>query len=338
MGKIDRGHVRRGGVTAGFHVRTMFIGLLFVMLLWIPGAVARERETAKPIPLFIDPGFSFSQVGTVCVAPTLDLRPDKTKPLALSHKGPSTSFFPNDYLHGVDQVVAEDLNRIGYQTTVCNPVSATLSDLAAPSDTWSRKLDFGQSSWLFVPGVEDVCITCTFEGRADVRGYAIVSGFLFEKRPDGVRMVWHDSIADILNQFVAVGRGKTLETWEGTIATDNAVSRLLGEFEWRSPKRPVWLFTVDEENFSASCDAVWDKLKDVLNNHPKEYKVVLLDASDRIVLFFDHHKTFMEDHIVLRPHGEACAVQATQSFQINASQTHHSSELVGEVRASLPRQ
>lgn len=316
----------------------MFIGLLFVMLLWIPTAVARERETARPIPLFIDPEFNFSRVRTICVAPTLDLRSDKTKPLALSHKGPRYSFFPNDYLHGVDQVVAEDLSQVGYQTTACNPVSATLSDLATPSDTWLRKLDFGQSSWLFVLGVEDVCITCTFEGRADVRGYAVASGFLFENRPDGVRMVWHDRIAGILNQFVVVGRIKTEETWEGTVATDNAVSRLLGEFELRPAKRPVWLFTVDEENFSANCDAVWDKLKDVLNNHPKEYKVVLLDASARIVLFFDHHKTFMEDHVVLRPHREACAVQATQSFQINASQTHHWSELVGEVRASLPKQ
>jgi hypothetical protein len=338
VGKIDRGHVLLGDVTSGFQVRKMFIGLLFVTLLWNPTAVARERETARPIPLFIDPQFSFSQVGTICLAPTLDLRADKTKPIALSRKGPSTGFFPNEYLHGVDQVVAENLKQIGYESTACNPVSATLTDLAAPSDTWLRKLDFGQSSWLFVLGVEDVCITCTFEGRADVRGYAVVSGFLFEKRPDGVRMVWHDRIAGILTESTLVGRKKTLETWEGTVATDNAVSRLLGEFEWRSPKRPLWLFTVDEENFSANCDAVWEKLKDALTNHPKQYKVVLLDASDRIVLFFDHHKTFMEDHVVFRPQGDACRVQATQSFQSNANQTQHWSELMGEVRASLPKQ
>lgn len=337
MGKIDLGRVRLDGFV-GFDLRKMFIGLLFITLSWNPAVLSKERKTARPIPLFIDPGFSFSQVGTICLAPALDLRLDKTKRLALSGKGPGTGFFPNEYIPGVDEVVAGNLNHIGYQTTACNPVSATLSDLAMPSDTWLRKLDFGKSDWLFVPAIEDVCITCTFEGRADVRGYAVVSGFLFEKQPDAVRMVWRDRIAGILNQYRLIGWKKTLDTGLGTMTANDAVLRLLGEFDWRSPKRPLWLFTVDEENFSASCDAVWDKFKGALNNHPKEYKVVFQDESDRIVLYFDHHKTFMEDHVVLRPRGDACTVQATQSFQSNASQTKHWSDLVTEVRTALPKQ
>lgn len=337
MGKIDWGRVLLG-LVARSDVRKMFIGLLFITFLWDPTAVAKERETVRPTPLFIDPAFSFSQIGTICLAPILDLRSNASGPLALSERGPRTGFFKNEYIPGADQVLAEDFNGSGYQTAACNPVRATLGDLTAPSDTWLRKLDFGQSNWLFVPVVEDVCISCMFEGRAEVKGYAVVSGFLFQKRPDAVRLVWRDRIAGILVEVVKYNGSKiALETGLGTIAVNNGISRLVGEFEWRSPKRPEWFFTVDEENFGASCDVVWDKLKDALNSHSKEYKVVFMDAGDRMVLYFDHRRTFMEDHAVLKPHGDTCAVQATQSFQINASQTEHWSELVGEVRASLPK-
>jgi hypothetical protein len=330
-------------------MRLIFIGLIFSTLFWNPAALARGKGTASPMPLFEDPGFSFSQVGTICLAPTLDLRSNATPPLALSESGPFTDFFHLTRVHGADQVLAEVFSRNGHQTAACNPVSATLTELTTPTDTLLRKLDFGQSNWLFVPVVEDVCISpsgppkterkCRFEGRAEVTGYAVVSGFLFQKGPDAVRIVWRDRIAGTLVEvFGYSGPRIALETGLGTMAVNDGMSRLLGEFEWRSTNHPLWLFAVDEENFTANCDAVWEKLKDALNKHPREYKVAFLDAADRMVLYFDHHGTFMEDHVVLRTHGEGCMVQVTQSFQSNARQTNHWDELIKEVRSSLPKQ
>ncbi len=342
MRKFDWGHVPLGRFVAGFDVRKMLIGLLFITLFWKLTAFPKERETARPIPLFIDPEFSFSQVGTICLAPALDLRSKATYPLALSVSGPKTPFFGRGYIPGADRALAEDFKRGGYQTAACNRVSATLSDLTTPSDTWLRKLDFGQSDWLFVLAVEDVCPSCMFGGRTEVTqvpGYAVVSGFLFQRRTDAIRMVWRDRTAGILigNERFA-GPKETVETGQGTLAVDNGVLRLVEEFEWRSPKRPQFLFAVDDGDFSANCDVVWDKLKDALNNHAKEYKVTFLDASDRMALYFDHHGTFMEDHVVLNTHGDTCVAQVTQSFEANARQTDHWSELVREVRASLPNQ
>ena len=162
-------------------MRRMFLGLLLVAFLWSPAAFPKEK--VEPLPLFMDPEFRFSQVGTICLAPALDLRPDKSTPLSVSEQGPRLNF---QHIQSANQVMADIFKRIGYETGECNPVSATLSDLKAPSETWLRTLDFGQSSWLFIFAVEDVATI----GWSHV--HAVVSGLLFEKRGASVRLVWRD--------------------------------------------------------------------------------------------------------------------------------------------------
>src|SRR5216684_656190 len=138
-------------------MRRMFLGLLFVAFLWSPAAFSKDK--VKPLPLFVDPAFQFSQVETICLASALDLRSDKTTPLFLSERGPGTGF---SHTESANKETGRILNKIGYQTTECNPMSAALSDLKSPSDTWLRSLDFGQSSWLFVVAVEDLSTAYSF--------------------------------------------------------------------------------------------------------------------------------------------------------------------------------
>ena len=63
-----------------------FPGLLLAVLLLAPTAWTKDE---KDEPLFKAPEFRFSQVDTICVAPTIDVRPNDTQPLLLS--GPNRS-------------------------------------------------------------------------------------------------------------------------------------------------------------------------------------------------------------------------------------------------------
>ena len=67
-------------------IRRAFLAVLLVVSFWAPAAWPKDTKAEKE-PIFMAPGLDFSQIDTICIAPTIDLRPDKTQPLLLS--GPS---------------------------------------------------------------------------------------------------------------------------------------------------------------------------------------------------------------------------------------------------------
>jgi hypothetical protein len=309
-------------------MRRIFLGWLFAVFLWSPAAFPKDK--VKPLPLFMDPEFQFSQVGTICLTPGLDLRPDQTKPLTLSEQGPRLDF---QHIQSANQVAAGIFKHIGYETADCKAVSATLSDLRAPSETWLRTLDFGQSNWLFIFAVEDAPTL----GWSHV--HAVVSGLLFEKRGASVRLVWRDRTVGASN-VTTTGRRKSETSVNSALALDDGILHILAEFEQRKGRFLGLGFAVDEENFAASCDAVWAALNDVFNSDSKRYKVRFTDASEKMALFTVYHITFgglaeNENHIVLRAHENACVMQFTQSF--NDKRTDDWDELAKRMRASLPK-
>ena len=115
---------------------------------------------------------------------------------------------------------------------------------------------------------------------------------------------------------------------------------ILAEFEQRKGRSLGLGFAVDEENFAASCDAVWAALNDVFNGDAKKYRVRLMDAPEKIALFTVYHITFRgltenENHLVLRSHEHACVMQFTQSFDDKRSDDWD--ELAKRMRASLSK-
>jgi len=69
-----------------FIMRRTFLRLLLMVSFWVPAAWPKDRWEVPP-PLFMAPEFRFSQIDTICVAPAIDLRADKTEPLNLSGPG-----------------------------------------------------------------------------------------------------------------------------------------------------------------------------------------------------------------------------------------------------------
>jgi len=328
----------------GFRLRARLVALLLVALFWNPALLAneKEKEGARPIPIFVDPEFSFSQIGDICLAPALDLRPDKAIPLYLTERGPGIGFF--EHQPSANQHTAAILKGTGYQTVECNPVNATLNDLTAGSDAWLRTLDFGRSNWLFVLAVEEVHAPYSFWGVEGgyAGGTAVVSGFLFEKRADTGRLVWRDRAVGTLppGSYASARKAKT-EAIESAVEVNDAISHLIVEFEPRSKNRRNLLFAVDEEKFAASCDLVWSALKDVLNREHKKYRAAFLSDSDRMVIYSVFHKSFggpfeNQDHLILRTRGDACAMQVVQVYALKHGDDW--SDLAKEVRAALAKQ
>lgn len=320
-------------------MRRMFLGVLVVAFLWSPAAMPKEKPRTEPLPLFMDPEFRFSQVQTICLAPALDLRSDKTAPLFLSERGPGINF---SHTPSANQETAAVLNKIGYQTTECNPVSATINDLKTPLDTWLRNLDFGQSNWLFVLAVEDLRTVTSFWGPTGgaVGARAVVSGFLFEKRGDAVRLVWRDRAVGTIPEDLVGGRKKEQEAGESAITVDNAIDHILAEFE-RRKGRPYLLFAVDEENFGATCDVVWIALQDAFSSDSKKYKVEFIDPSDKMAFYTIRHGSFNgpvenKNHVVLKVRGDGCAMQVTQSY--NMKRTDDWNDLTKRMLAALAKQ
>lgn len=329
---MKRRHTGVGGV---------LLGLIFVGFLSSPLAFPKDKKDRKgrpePLPLFMDPGFRFSQIDTVCLAPSLDLRSDKTAPLSLSEKGPSTGLFPNERIHSADQVLAEVFKWSGYQTTQCNAVAATLSDLRSPSDAWLRNLNFGQSNWLFVFGVEDVNSSASWVGGNG--GYAIVSGFLFEQQTNTAKLVWRDRAIGVADAGY-MGRKGTVERGQVDLAVNDGIAHLTSKFERRSRGGRPFAFVVEEENFGASCDEVWAVLKETLSNDPKKYKVAFLDASDKMALYVLRRNWFKgnENHLVLRTHEAGCVIELTQVYGTSKGQAANGwDELTKQMHASLPK-
>lgn len=325
---MRRRHRELGGVLPG---------LIFVAFLAGPLAFPKDKKDwPDPLPLFMDPGFHFSQIDTLCLAPALDLRSDQTAPLSLSERGVRTGIFPNEHIHSADQTLAEDFKFNGYRTTDCNPVTATLNDFRSSSDAWLRSLNFGQSNWLFVVGVESVNSSANWLGGKG--GSAIVSGFLFERQTDSVKLVWRERDIGVAEAGYT-GRKGTVERGQVEIAVNNGILHLTSRFERRSRGRP-FAFVVEEENFGTSCDGVWNVLKETLNNDPKKYSVVFLDASDKMALYMRQRDLFKdnENHLVLRTHEAGCVIEFTQMIDMFKGKTANGwDELTKQMHASLAK-
>jgi len=314
-------------------MRKIFLGLMFATLLWAPCAYC--GKIPDPLPLFMDPDFRFSQVDSICLPPALDVRADKTRPLYLTERGPSTDFA---HIQPTDKSLNGYLISIGYPTVQCSPVSATASDLAAPSEAWMSTLDFGQSRWLFIFAVEDLHVAASWLGGEG--SYAVVSGLLFEKRASGVKLVWRERAAGAPWDTMLGRKEKVLEA-ETAQSVDNSIVELLAKFEWRAKKRRQVAFAVDEQELPGSCEAAWSALKDFMNEHRKKYVVFSLDDSDRLALYARGiggmpMSPMNEDHLALKPKGNACAMEVTQSFPLKRSDDWD--DLAKQVRAALPRQ
>jgi hypothetical protein len=249
----------------------------------------------------------------------------------LSESGPRLDFKRTE---SADKYTTGAFKHFGYQTVPCNPVSATLSDLIKPSDTWLRSLDFGQTRWLFVLAVEEVNPTARFTLET---GFAVVSGFLFEKRAADIRLVWRERDVGTPQIFGNVyGRKATVEAIDTAMAVNNGITLILSKIEQRSKAHPILVFGVVEENFSATCDAVWAALKDTLESDPKKFKIGFLDSSDKMAIYTTWHMSGAhEDHVVLKTQGGECAMQITQP-RYEGKMTDEWGELIKRMRASLP--
>jgi len=320
-------------------MRRVFLGLVFIALFWSPLAFPKDKdkEMTERLPLFMDPEFQFSQVQTICLAPTLDLRTDKSLPL-----------------FSID--TADRFKDMGHQTAKCDPVGGTLSlsDLTAPSGAILQKLDFGQSSWLFILAVEAVeDAHKTTHTWSDV--FTVVSGFLFEKNVDTVRLVWWNraigSSGDV--NFPGLFWESNQKVREANRSTDIGrsvgigVNRLLAPFEPPSKKHPALYFAVHEDNFGESCDAVWTALKDALGHDPKKYNAALLDDANRMALYRVGHKKlpgilYDEDDVVLKAQQGGCEMQIQLTTSLHFG--HHPTilddnwkDLIKHMRASLSK-
>lgn len=278
-----------------------------------------------PLPFFMDPEFHFSEIDTVCLAPILDLRPDKTVEMTLDDPGINHIKSPN-------QSMADTFKYIGYPTATCNPVSATVADMTSPTDAFLQTLDFGPSQWLLVLAVEDMNVV---RGLDEVR--VVVCASLFRKRPGGPKLVWHDRWVGRSDSEVMMFKRNESIRINGALSLNDGIDHLVCEFEMRTKKRPMMGFVVDQEHFDSSCDVVWSALNDAFSKDPRRYHVAFTQSSQFMAIFISFRASAMgnEDRVVLRPGGTACSMEFTQSYLWQ--ETNDWIDLSKQIRASLPR-
>jgi len=324
-----------------------FSGLLLVVSFWVPAAWPKDHpkdQQAPPAPLFIAREFHFSQIDTICVTPTLDLRADKTEPLALSAEPWRVKGFLTTLPPTADAALANLFNYIGYKTVSCNPVNATLDDLKAPSDAWLQKLDFGESRWLFILAVQDVPIQPLTDSWKTKKlqshhVYAVVSGYLFEKQAAGNRLVWRDIAVGLLgDEFV--GKKETVKLVESQDDIADGISNLLAKFETRNKNLNVGHFfktplkEVHTEIFDVTCNVLWIALNDTLKKSGK-YDVLGVDDSDTIAVYMVGRIDLHFDWVILKSEQNNCAMQIMVSFPKERS--HDAGDLIKRVQASLSK-
>jgi hypothetical protein len=206
--------------------------LLMLLIVLFSGLAARSQpQRVKNVQLYVAPGFQFSQIDTICITHPIDLRTDRTERIYLSGDDPAPnvklgtrtgSFQPiidsEKHSYSIQSRLALDFNKRGYDTVNCKPVNATLDDLKEPNESWIRKLDFGESRWLFLLAVEDA--TGTYNVKSNRvplglmtggltnanygRGSAFVSGYLFDKQ--SASLVW--SSKEVCNRCVGGYKGE----------------------------------------------------------------------------------------------------------------------------------
>src|SRR5271165_2056984 len=275
-----------------FIMRRTLSGLLLVLLLFATAALAKHQkdqreqkeQSGQLQPLFMAPGFDFSQVDTICVAPAIDARTDTTQPLDLGPRQSKRMLIGGAH-ESADSAVSRLLNMKEFKTLSCNAVSATLAELKAPSDEFLRKLDFGSSRWLFIFAIE--YLSTPYQKSAfgsDVgRSHAVVSGYLFEKQAAGNRLVWRDK--EIGGDACC---NSTSTVWRGNIdklkviASDQAIEwGALGLMVSFPPKGTNVRRNTHTEIVDTSCDLLWTALIDTLKNSG-HYNVVQVDKSDML--------------------------------------------------------
>jgi len=186
----------------------MFLGISL-------GSLVAQQPSCKKEPAFAAPGLQFSQIDTICIAHPIDLRSDKTEQIYLSGVDPAPNIRfqsrPVDWTFSIRTDLVFEFNKHGYETAVCKPVNATLDDLKEAKESWIRKLDFGESRWLFVPVVEDASGTSgaasgwvlgQFTGGRG-NGVAVVSVYLFDKQSNC--LAWSDRAGCQLRHGIMAG-------------------------------------------------------------------------------------------------------------------------------------
>jgi hypothetical protein len=310
-------------------MRMRAFGLVLMALLLVPAAWPKDKPKNLKEPLFMAKDFQFSRIDTLCVAPTIDVRLDKSQPVYLSGLSPirerATADTNVDYF----------FNILAYKTVHCNPVTATLDDLKPPfKDAWVRKLDFGESRWIFFVAVEDVNTRYSIIESGD--NYAIASAYLFDKQASGDKLVWRDRL--IYEDYNGVvGRKHRIDVYLSEDAVAGAISTLLARFEPRGKKK-IWPGDkVRTDPFDVSCDALWSTLSDVLNKSGK-YEVMNIDNPDMMAIF----KTGLGmktggrvSYAVLHNAEHGCSMQIIQT--IFDSMQNDDGNLIKRVKESLSK-
>jgi hypothetical protein len=303
-----------------FVMRQIFVGLLLLAGFCAPAAWPKDRIAQAPI--FMAPAFHFSDIDRICTAPTIDLRSDKDEPLLLSGSPPSSGFLRARH-EAADDVLAHVLTGIGYETVHCNPVSAILDDLQAPPDSWLRKLDFGESRWLFIVAVEFVSTPSGTSRRSIGLSHAVVSGYLFAKRADGAGLVWRDKVVGGDTNAVGgmwLGGSKSgVELVESERAIADGIVRLLGKFETRkkSMRRIDWNYAPsrsETEDFDVTCSVLWAALNDTLKTSGK-YEVIQIDNLDMMAIYTMGYKSERraDSALLAAAEHDQCSMEVTDS-------------------------
>lgn len=323
-------------------MRRTLSGLLLVIAFFGSAAWPKHR-TEQRGPIFMAPGFSFGQIDTVCLAPPIDLRSDKTNPL---YGGLGTA--------PADVALAKCFNRIGYPTVGCNPITATLDDLKSPSDAWLNKLDFGTSRWLFILYIEYFEPASYWKFSGSRRGVpagaenAVVSGCLFGKEGAGAKLLWRDrvvgtpSIAPV--EGTSVVPGFEVQVYESGHSINTGIETLLAKFEPRGRWKGLRTPPTHTEDFDVACDVLWRTLNQVLKDSGR-YDVMQTDDTDRMASYtIKHSKSpwtvsaeFASDAI-LRPSGSGCSMEITPApSRAAAAGAGDAKSLFHRVRESLSR-
>lgn len=311
-------------------IRRAFPGVLLVLSFWAPAAWPKDTKAEKE-PIFVAAGLDFSLIATICIAPTIDLRPDKTQPLFLSGPSPHVSSWTRKVPPiSADDATAGALKLFGYKTATCSPVVATLDDLKAPSDGLLRKLDFEDSQWLFVLAVEYVKTPYrehsnlwSRNGQTMGKSHAVVSGYLFEKQATGGRLVWRDKTIGVdwgggEARYVDANEAE-MELAESEQAIKIGVDSLLSGFDKR--RKRAWYFhdNTETEILDVTCSAVWAALKDIFKS-PGMYEIIQNDDSDMTLVYAhivaDQHEVYAAaqnrmEYVALKPRGNECSMQIT---------------------------
>ena len=223
----------------------------------------------------------------------------------------------------------------------CNPVDATLDELKTLPDAWLCKLDFGQSRWLFILAVEDIGTKASWAGTGGA-GYAVVSGYLFDKQAAGDKLVWRDRrVGRPCNGFEGckqlVGGKEETKLIESEISINDGARRLLATFETRN-KRIQEYGREKVEAFNITCNMLWTALNDALRNSGK-YETLGIYDSDRMFVYAVHQGKIVTvgyrriGYIRLESDNNGCAMQITDTFPQRF--LNDAGDLIKRVRESL---